>query len=71
MCHGLRQPHGAPLAELVTCECIDQGGIEERGRGEVGTMNEVSMPESGISDVSQPARLDMFAVSAVAKSFFL
>ena len=43
-------PYGAPLAELVTCECIDQGGIEERGRGEVGTMNEVSMPEGGMEE---------------------
>ena len=27
--------------ELVTCESINQGGIEERGRGEVGAMDGV------------------------------
>ena len=43
-------PYCASLAELVTCESIDQGGIEERGRGEVGTMNEVSMPEGGMEE---------------------
>ena len=47
MCHGLLQPYGAPLAELVTCECMDQRGIEERGRGEIGAINEVLMPEGG------------------------
>ena len=32
------------------CECIDQGGIEERGRGEVGTMNKMSMLEGGMEE---------------------
>ena len=43
-------PHGAPLAELVTREGINQGGIKERGRGEVGAVDEVSVPEGGMEE---------------------
>jgi len=46
----LCSPHGAPLAELVTREGIDQGGIKERGRGKVGAMDEVSVPEGGMEE---------------------
>ena len=49
----LCSPHGAPLAELVTREGIDQGGIKERGRGKVGAMDEVSVPEGGMEEKSQ------------------
>ena len=46
----LCSPHGAPLAELVTREGIDQGGIKERGRGKVGAMDEVSVREGGMEE---------------------
>ena len=43
-------PHSAPLAELVTREGINQGGIKERRRGEVGAMDEVSVLEGGMEE---------------------
>ena len=43
-------PHGAPLAELVTCEGVNQGGVKERGRGKVGAVHEVSVPEGGMEE---------------------
>ena len=45
----LCSPHGA-LAELVSREGIDQGGIKERARGKVGAMDEVSVPEGGMEE---------------------
>ena len=45
------RPHGAPLAELVTSEGVNQGGVKERGRGQVGAVDEVAVPEGGMEEI--------------------
>ena len=47
------RPSAAPtvlLAELVTREGVNQGGVKERGRGKVSAMDEVSVPEGGMEE---------------------
>ena len=45
------RPYGAPLAELVTSESVNQGDVKERGRSQVGAVDEVAVPEGGMEEI--------------------
>ena len=36
---------------LVTSEGVNQGGVKERGRSQVGAVDEVAVPEGGMEEM--------------------